>query len=127
MTEDPFEALQDGDSPIAAVMNYVHLRLGDEGLRELLARLVHPDEELLAELGTAFRGADRKELARSAADLMEMGLDRAADIVLEVAAQVPEPKSPFDPETDRADHRVWLKRHHDNGGYVAPDQQWWVK
>src|ERR1700731_974069 len=108
-TPDPIDTLEDHDAPAAAMMNYVFVRCGEDGLRELLARLIDPDEELIEELGFTFKGYDREGLERDAAELLEMGLTRAADIVYEVAAAAlleRELFCPYEPE-DRANYERW--------------------
>jgi hypothetical protein len=90
-------------------MNYIYVRCGESGLRELLDRVISPDEELLEELGSAFKGYDRETLQRDAGELLEMNLSHVADIVFEAAtAALPEREllCPYQPE-DRANHERW--------------------
>jgi hypothetical protein len=112
-TPDPFDTLEHAEAPAAAVMNYVFIKCGEDGLRELLARLIDPDQELLNELGSAFQGYDREALQRDVAELLEMGLTKAADIVHEAAAGALSEREllcPYD-ESDRVNYQCWQQAY----------------
>lgn len=82
----------DGFDTSAGVMAYVYSKEGAESLRVLLAMVA----------------AERETLERDAQELLGIGLPDVAQIVLEAAADTPEPECPFDEES--ADARDWVSR-----------------
>ena len=89
----PFDAFDD----VAAVLAFCHASFGETGLRELLA-MVESDQE---------------SLLRDAAELAEMGLLKASDIVAK-AADTALPASillcPYS-ETDTNNYKCWQRAH----------------
>ena len=86
---NPFDAFEDGS--VAAIMAFVHLKLGDEGLCDLLETI----------------DADQESLERDAAELEEIGLPDVAAIVAEFAANSLSARKlycPYEPE-DRANYQ----------------------
>jgi hypothetical protein len=104
---DPFDVFQTTDE----VMAWVYRETGAEGLREYLQMMVLEPQ------------ATPSILLKAAAELEAAGLMKAAAMVTEAVATIPEPECPF-PEGS-ANGRDWLRRHHHAGGDVPDDQQWW--
>jgi hypothetical protein len=101
--ENPFDTFDE----VAAIYAFCHATFGEAGLRELLAMV----------------DTDKEGLLRDAAELAEMGLLKASDIVAEQAATAPETslENPHPPET--ADWRDWNRRHHqDFTGFYLDDE-----
>ena len=101
MTENeeanPFEAFDD----VAAVLAFCHATLGEAGLRELLA-LVDCDQE---------------SLLRDAAELAEMGLLKASEIVAKAAADALPAAITLCPYSrdDRNNFECWNAAHQRRG------------
>ena len=95
---------------IAAIMGFIHHTSGDDGLLELLATIEEPDGE---------------SFERYAGELDKVGLTRAAELVREAAANLPEAVSecPFQEGTPR--WRDWMRRNRRifNGYQITPDSE----
>jgi hypothetical protein len=98
---DPFTFDSTGMSS-PAIMAFIYQESGAEGLRELLATLLAMKDIMMK----------MEDLEHDAAELHSLGLNAAADIVAEAAADAPSGNvCPFEPNT--GDFRNWhRKRSH---------------
>jgi hypothetical protein len=82
---------------VAAVLAFCHATFGEAGLRELLAMV----------------DCDQEGLLRDAAELAEMGLLKASEIVMEAAADAPPAAvalCPYD-EADTHNYQNWQRAY----------------
>jgi hypothetical protein len=66
------------------------------------------------------------EAAKMLASMFGIVMSEAGDVT-KMKLLPPADVSPFDEETQRADHRNWLRKRHFDGFHVDEEDQWWVK